>query len=165
MARNSGSFCLGLLRAGITGVPRHASSLMALSWSNTLLSDPPVQCGRWWVPGSWGFSVEEAHCSVPEYLVLCVVFYTFLGKICNWFICIVFLKNLASVSLLRCGDEGGSALEFRAPVSSEVNKALRSDCCVCVWGHQTLELLCSYVEARNASHMGPTSLAGSLESH
>lgn len=31
MARNSGSFCLGLLRAGITGVPCPASSLMALS--------------------------------------------------------------------------------------------------------------------------------------
>lgn len=113
MARNSGSFCLGLLRAGITGVPRHASSLMAVSRGNTLLSDPPVQCGRWWVPGSWGFSVEEAHCSVPKCLVLCVVFYTFLGKICNWFICIVFLKNLASVSL-RYSDEGGNTLEFRA---------------------------------------------------
>lgn len=36
--------------------------------------------------------------------------------------------------------------------SPEVNKALRSDCCVCVWGHQTLELPCSCMEARNARH-------------
>lgn len=87
-------------------------------------------------------------------MVLCVVFYTFLGKTCNWFICIIFLKKPGfCVSAIRFGNEGGNTLEVRVSCCHQRSIKLSEVTAVFVfWGHQTLELPCSCMEARNASH-------------